>query len=145
VASAAVDAIRERVRDADHDQPLTAGFAGVDVLMFLSAGFAEDDVALARHGAVVDAAAAAEVRHVIYTSLAGSGNQITIALPHRWTEARLAQALFDCHRFAQRAVWGGIGGTGDDLRQIGGCQRRVRRIPKPLYVALPTRPRRFAR
>lgn len=84
-------------RRIDFDDPttLTAGFAGVDVLVFISAGFAEDDVVLARHGAVVDAAAAAGVRHVIYTSLAGSGNQLTIALPHRWTEARLAQAPFD--------------------------------------------------
>jgi uncharacterized protein YbjT (DUF2867 family) len=32
---------------------------------------------------------------VIYTSLAGSGDLMTIALPHRWTEARLAAAPFD--------------------------------------------------
>ncbi|MGH3804366.1 MAG: NmrA family NAD(P)-binding protein [Pseudonocardiaceae bacterium] len=84
-------------RRIDFDDPttLTAGFVGVNVLVFISAGFAEDDVVLARHGAVVDAAAAAGVRHVIYTSLAGSGNQLTIALAHRWTEARLTQAPFE--------------------------------------------------
>ncbi|MGH3917392.1 MAG: NmrA family NAD(P)-binding protein [Pseudonocardiaceae bacterium] len=84
-------------RRIDFDDPttLTAGFAGVEVLAFISAGFAEDDVVLARHGAVVDAAAAAGVRQVIYTSLAGSGDQLTVALPHRWTEARLAQAPFE--------------------------------------------------
>jgi uncharacterized protein YbjT (DUF2867 family) len=83
-------------RRIDFDDPatLTNGFTGVDVLVFVSAGYAEDDVVLARHGAVVDAAAAAGVRHVIYTSLAGSGNSLTIALPHRWTEARLAAAPF---------------------------------------------------
>jgi uncharacterized protein YbjT (DUF2867 family) len=73
---------------------LAEGFAGVDVLVFTSAGYAEDDVVLARHGAVVDAATATGVRHVIYTSLARSGDSMTIALPHRWTEARLAAAPF---------------------------------------------------
>lgn len=84
-------------RRIDFDDPasLVEGFAGVDVLVFVSAGYAEDDVVLARHGAVVDAATAAGVRHVIYTSLAGSGDAMTIALPHRWTETRLAAAPFD--------------------------------------------------
>ncbi|MFD0364953.1 hypothetical protein ACFQZZ_26245 [Nocardia sp. GCM10030253] len=50
---------------------------------------------LARHDAVVAAATAAGVRHVVYTSLAGSGDLMTIALPHRWTETRLASAPLD--------------------------------------------------
>jgi uncharacterized protein YbjT (DUF2867 family) len=84
-------------RRIDFDDPATLaeGFKGVDVLVFISAGYAEDDVVLARHGAVVDAATAAGVQHVIYTSLAGSGDLMTLALPHRWTEARLAAAPFD--------------------------------------------------
>ncbi|MEW9548715.1 NmrA family NAD(P)-binding protein [Nonomuraea sp. NPDC050783] len=84
------------VRLADFDRPRTLepAFAGVDVLVFVSAGYAEDDVVLARHGAVVRAAAAAGVRHVVYTSLAGSGELLTIALAHRWTEACLAGAPF---------------------------------------------------
>ncbi|MET8876804.1 NmrA family NAD(P)-binding protein [Nocardia sp. NPDC004604] len=84
-------------RRIDFDDPaaLTAGLRGVDVLVMISAGYAEDDVVLGRHGAVVDAAAAAGVRHVIYTSLAGSGDLMTIALPHRWTEKRLAAAPFE--------------------------------------------------
>ncbi|MDT0345950.1 Rossmann-fold NAD(P)-binding domain-containing protein [Streptomyces litchfieldiae] len=84
-------------RRIDFDDPTTlaTGLAGVSVLVFVSAGYAEDDVVLARHGAVVAAAAAAGVRHVIYTSLAGSGELMTIALPHRWTETRLAAAPFD--------------------------------------------------
>ncbi|WP_327316789.1 NAD(P)H-binding protein [Streptomyces sp. NBC_01235] len=83
-------------RRVDFDEPgsLAEALAGVDVLVFVSAGYAEDDVVLARHGAVVDAAAAAGVRHAIYTSLAGSGEHLTIALAHRWTEARLAAAPF---------------------------------------------------
>jgi NAD(P)H dehydrogenase (quinone) len=81
----------------DFDEPgtLADGFAGVDVLVFISAGYAEDDVVLTRHGAVIQTAAKAGIRHVIYTSLVGSGDQLTIALPHRWTEARLADAPFD--------------------------------------------------
>ncbi|KAB8194772.1 NAD(P)H-binding protein [Nonomuraea phyllanthi] len=85
------------VRHADFDRPetLERAFAGARVLVFVSAGYAEDDVVLARHGAVVRAAAGAGVEHVIYTSLAGSGERLTIALAHRWTEARLAEAPFD--------------------------------------------------
>ncbi|MFB4295872.1 NmrA family NAD(P)-binding protein [Actinomadura sp. NTSP31] len=84
-------------RRVDFDDPasLAGAFQGVDVLVFVSAGYAEDDVVLARHGAVVDAAAAAGVRHVVYTSLAGSGELTSLALAHRWTEARLAAAPFD--------------------------------------------------
>ncbi|MEV6341142.1 NmrA family NAD(P)-binding protein [Nocardia vinacea] len=84
-------------RRIDFDDPttLSTGLRDVDVLVLISAGYAEDDVVLARHGAVIDAAAAAGVRHVIYTSLAGSGELMTIALPHRWTEKRLATAPFD--------------------------------------------------
>jgi uncharacterized protein YbjT (DUF2867 family) len=88
---------RTSARRIDFDDPATLaeGFRGVDVLVFISAGYAEDDVVLARHGAVADAATAAGVRHVIYSSLAGSGDLLTLALPHRWTEARLAAAPFD--------------------------------------------------
>lgn len=84
-------------RRIDFDEPdsLAEGFKDVDVLVFVSAGYAEDDVVLARHGAVIDAATTAGVKHVIYTSLASSGERMTIALPHRWTEERLAEAPFD--------------------------------------------------
>jgi uncharacterized protein YbjT (DUF2867 family) len=89
------DEVTARRVDFDDPASLADGFRGVDVLVFVSAGYAEDDVVLARHGAAVDAAEAAGVRHVVYTSLAGSGDLMTIALPHRWTEARLAGASFD--------------------------------------------------
>ncbi|MFF3345347.1 NmrA family NAD(P)-binding protein [Streptomyces sp. NPDC002779] len=83
-------------RRIDFDDPvsLPKSFAGTDVLVMISAGYAEDDAVLARHGAVADAAAEAGVRQVIYTSLAGSGERTTLALPHRWTENRLAQGPF---------------------------------------------------
>ncbi|GLW99295.1 NAD(P)H-binding protein [Microtetraspora sp. NBRC 16547] len=89
------DGVTARRIDFDDPASLADGLRGVDVLVFVSAGYAEDDVVLARHGAVVDAAEAAGVRHVVYTSLARSGDMLTIALPHRWTEARLAEASFD--------------------------------------------------
>ncbi|GAA0969900.1 NmrA family NAD(P)-binding protein [Actinocorallia libanotica] len=84
----------DRRLDFDEPETLAEAFAGVDVLVFVSAGYAEDDVVFARHGAVVDAAARAGVRHVVYTSLVGSADRLSIALPHRWTERRLAEAPF---------------------------------------------------
>jgi NAD(P)H dehydrogenase (quinone) len=97
VAGASSSGDGTTVRHADFDRPKTLerAFAGARVLVFVSAGYAEDDVVLARHGAVVRAAAGAGVKHVIYTSLAESGERLTIALAHRWTEARLAEAPFD--------------------------------------------------
>lgn len=89
------DGTTARRIDFDDPSTLTEGLQGVDVLVFVSAGYAEDDVVLARHGAVAAAATEAGVRHVIYTSLAGSCELMTLALPHRWTEARLAAAPFD--------------------------------------------------
>ncbi|MCD0451109.1 NmrA family NAD(P)-binding protein [Actinocorallia sp. API 0066] len=81
----------------DFDEPgtLVGGLAGVGVLVFVSAGYAEDDVVRARHGALIDAAVEAGVRHVVYTSLVGSAELLSIAAAHRWTERRLAAAPFD--------------------------------------------------
>lgn len=83
-------------RRVDFDDPhsLPAAFQDVDVLVVVSAGYAEDDVVFARHGAVADAAAKAGVRHLIYTSLAAYGDTMTIALPHRWSEDRFAAGPF---------------------------------------------------
>ncbi|MCU1642305.1 MAG: dehydrogenase (quinone) [Nocardia sp.] len=93
--SSSGDGTTARRLDFDDPATLADGFRGADVLVFVSAGYAEDDVVLARHGAVVDAATAAGVRHVIYSSLAGSASSATIAVPHRWTESRLAAAPFE--------------------------------------------------
>ncbi|MEV0646502.1 NAD(P)H-binding protein [Phytomonospora sp. NPDC050363] len=84
------------VRRVDFDDPATLApaFDGVDTLVFISAGFAEDDVVHARHRAVVDAAATAGVRHVVYTSLTGTADRLSIALAHRYTERVLAEAPF---------------------------------------------------
>ncbi|WP_428953231.1 NAD(P)H-binding protein [Streptomyces sp. cg35] len=81
-------------RRIDFDVPgtLTEGFAGVDTLLLISAGYGEDDEVVARHGAAVTAAERAGVRHVVYTSLSGDGDHLPYALAHRWTERRLRES-----------------------------------------------------
>jgi uncharacterized protein YbjT (DUF2867 family) len=88
------DGVNARRVDFDDPPSLTAAFTGARVLVVVSAGYAEDDVVYARHGAVADAADAARVEHVIYTSVARSGEAMTIAVPHRWTERRLNAGSF---------------------------------------------------
>ncbi|MEV4612978.1 NAD(P)H-binding protein [Kitasatospora sp. NPDC049258] len=82
------------VRRIDFDDPgtLVEGFEGVHVLLLISAGYGEDDTVIARHGAALDAAAKAGVRHVVYTSLTGDGDHLPYALAHRWTERRLRES-----------------------------------------------------
>lgn len=81
------------VRRIDFDDPssLAEGFTGADVVLLVSAGQAEHDVVINRHGAAVEAAEKAGVRHLVYTSLTGAGDHLAMALPHRWTEHRLAR------------------------------------------------------
>ncbi|THV24252.1 NAD(P)H-binding protein [Glycomyces paridis] len=79
-------------RRVDFDRPgeLSEAFAGVEVLVLVSAGYAEDDVVVSRHEGAIAAAIEAGVRHVAYTSLAGAGDHLSIALAHRATERALA-------------------------------------------------------
>lgn len=85
------------VRRIDFDEPgtLSKGFEDVDVLLLISAGYGEDDTVMARHGATIDAAEKAGVRHVVYTSLTADGDHLPYALPHRWTERRLQESSMD--------------------------------------------------
>ncbi|GIH76380.1 hypothetical protein Plo01_28090 [Planobispora longispora] len=76
-------------RRVDFDDPASLDFAGVTTLLLISAGYGEDDVVIARHGAVIDAAERDGVGHIVYTSLASAGDHLPYALPHRWTERRL--------------------------------------------------------
>ncbi|QEU96558.1 NAD(P)H-binding protein [Streptomyces kanamyceticus] len=81
-------------RRVDFDDPASLDFTGVDTLLMISAGAAEDDTVIARHEAAISAAEKAGVRHLVYTSLSGDGDHLTYALAHRWTERRLrASAL----------------------------------------------------
>ena len=77
-------------RRMDFDDPDTIDLSGVTTLVLVSAGYAEDDQVISRHGAVVDAAIRAGVEHVVYTSLAGAGDHLALAPAHRATE-RLVQ------------------------------------------------------
>ncbi|PPF62398.1 NmrA family transcriptional regulator [Clavibacter michiganensis] len=79
-------------RALDFDRPDTVTLTGVDTLVLVSAGEAEDDVVIARHEAVIAAAERDGVAHVVYTSLVGEGDHLAFALAHRWTERRLQQS-----------------------------------------------------
>ncbi|WBU64596.1 NAD(P)H-binding protein [Paracoccus aerodenitrificans] len=76
-------------RVMDFDDPTTLDFDGIDVLFLTSAGYAEDDVVMRRHGAVLEAARKQGVRHVIYTSLSEASDHLVFALAHRWTEREI--------------------------------------------------------
>ncbi|MCC8931796.1 NAD(P)H-binding protein [Rhizobium sp. 'Codium 1'] len=76
-------------RRIDFDDPQTLDFSDVETLMMISAGYGEDDVVISRHEAVIAAAVSFDVRHVVYTSLSGTGDHLAFALAHRWTEKRL--------------------------------------------------------
>lgn len=73
----------------DFDEPDTLDFSGVDTLVVVSAGTAEDDVVIVRHDRVIAAAERDGVGHVIYTSLTTAGDHLGFALVHRWTENRI--------------------------------------------------------
>lgn len=76
-------------RRIDFDDSETLNFSDVETLMMISAGYAEDDVVIRRHDAVIAAAIRSGVRHVVYTSLSGTGDHLAFSLAHRWTEKRL--------------------------------------------------------
>lgn len=79
-------------RRIDFDDPGTVAFEGVDTLVLVSAGEAEDDVVIARHETAIAAAERDGVRHVVYTSVASAGDHLAFALAHRWTERRLQRS-----------------------------------------------------
>ncbi|MFF6789153.1 NmrA family NAD(P)-binding protein [Streptomyces filamentosus] len=76
----------EGIRHLDFDAPEGLDLTGVSTLVLVSAGYAEDDRVVARHGAVLDAAVRDGVRHVVYTSLTTAGDHLGFALAHRATE-----------------------------------------------------------
>ncbi len=79
------------LRRLDFDDPASLDLTGVSTLVLVSAGYAEDDRVIARHGAAVDAAVRDGVTHIVYTSLTGAGDHLGFALAHRATE-RLVRA-----------------------------------------------------
>ncbi|MFN3501450.1 MAG: NAD(P)H-binding protein [Allorhizobium sp.] len=88
----ASDPSRRRI---DFDDPRSLDFRDVETLFMVSAGYAEDDVVIRRHDAVIAAAIRFGVRHVVYTSLSGTGDHLAFSLAHRWTEKRLKESVLD--------------------------------------------------
>lgn len=88
------DALRQKsiaVRQADYDRPdtLEAAFAGVDTLLLISSS--EIGKRTPQHLAVIDAAKAAGVKLIAYTSvLRADTSPLSVAPEHRDTEAALA-------------------------------------------------------
>lgn len=76
-------------RHIDFDKPESLNFTGFTTVVMVSAGYAEDDVVIARHENVVAAAERDGVQHLIYTSVATDGDHLGFALAHRWTERRI--------------------------------------------------------
>jgi NAD(P)H dehydrogenase (quinone) len=82
-------------RQMDFDRPETLDFTGIETLFLTSAGYAEDDVVVRRHGAVLTAARAQGVRRVVYTSLSRASDHLGFALAHRWTEREIRESGMD--------------------------------------------------
>ena len=76
-------------RRVDFDEPGSLDFTGFATVVMVSAGYAEDDVVIARHESVIAAAERDGVQHLIYTSVATDGDHLGFALAHRWTERRI--------------------------------------------------------
>ncbi|GAA2116996.1 SDR family oxidoreductase [Kitasatospora saccharophila] len=79
----------EGTRRLDFDDPAGLDLTGVSTLVLVSAGYAEDDRVIARHAAVLAAAARDGVGHVVYTSLTTAGDHLAFAAAHRATERLL--------------------------------------------------------
>ena len=73
-------------RHVDFSAPDSLDFNGVDTLLLVSAGAQEDDRQIAFNRAAVEAAERDGVSHLVYTSLTGAGDHLSMALPHRVTE-----------------------------------------------------------
>ncbi|MGY9047002.1 MAG: NAD(P)H-binding protein, partial [Rhodobacterales bacterium] len=79
------------VREADYDRPetLAAAFAGVETVLLISSS--EVGKRVPQHQAVIDAAKAAGVTRIVYTSLLGAPQSVLmLGEEHRATEAALA-------------------------------------------------------
>ncbi|HEY6518911.1 MAG TPA: SDR family oxidoreductase [Roseiarcus sp.] len=78
------------VREADYAKPATleAALAGVDVLLFISSSEIRERAA--QHHNVIEAAKAAEVKRIVYTSLLHADvSPMSLGVEHRATEAQL--------------------------------------------------------
>lgn len=80
-----------RVRELDYDRPETIDLTGVDRLLLVSGNVPGNRVA--QHGAVVDAAVRAGVKHLVYTSAPHADTtDLVLAPEHRATEELIRSA-----------------------------------------------------
>lgn len=84
------------VRSADFSNPvgLKNAFAGAKRLLIISTDALEPGKRLVAHNGAIEAAVAAGVEHIVYTSLTNPGpdSPITFAVDHRETEALLVES-----------------------------------------------------
>jgi NAD(P)H dehydrogenase (quinone) len=82
------------VRAADYDDPetLRSAFAGADVLLFVSSPDVTPGVRVRQHGNVVDAAKAAGVGRIVYTSAIGADSAQGFLADHTATEALIRES-----------------------------------------------------
>ena len=73
-------------RHVDFSAPDSLDFNGVDTLLLVPAGAQEDDRQVAFNHAAVEVAERDGVSHIVYMSLTGAGDHLSMALPHRVTE-----------------------------------------------------------
>ena len=93
LADLAVRGVETRRADFDDPASLAVAFAGVDRLLLVSTdALNQPGRRIAQHRAAVAAAAAAGVKHVVYTSAPGARPQVDggVIDDHFWTEQALA-------------------------------------------------------
>ena len=73
-------------RHVDFSVPDSLDFNGVDTLLLVPAGAQEDDRQIAFNRAAVEVAERDGVSHLVYTSLTGAGDHLSMALSHRVAE-----------------------------------------------------------
>lgn len=93
LASYAARGIEVRLADFNDPIKLKDAFAGARRMLLISTSDLEPGLRLRSHLVAIDAAVAAGVEHIVYTSLTNprSDSPITFAGDHRHTEARLAE------------------------------------------------------
>jgi NAD(P)H dehydrogenase (quinone) len=82
------------VRQGDYDDPaaLRAAFAGTDTLLLVSSPDVTPGVRPRQHGNAIDAAKAAGVHRIVYTSAIGADNGVGFLADHTATEALLRES-----------------------------------------------------
>jgi len=112
------------VRYGSFDEPesLPAAFAGVDRLLLISTdAVGQPGKRVQQHTVAIQAAAAAQVKHVVYTSLLNPINSpITLAPDHAQTEAALEASTLGFTVLRNNMYADGLPGTLEQALSLGG-------------------------